>query len=50
MYFSSDNLSKTLDASFDMEVRKKKESPPLKYSIPRMFATEIPSCEVSKGY
>ena len=34
----------------NVEVRKKKESPPLNSSIQRTFATETPSCEASKGY
>ena len=32
----------------NVEVRKKKESPPLNSSIQRTFATETPSCEASK--
>ena len=37
-----------MDADGDfknVKVRKKKESPPLNSSIPRIFATEPPSCE-----
>ena len=34
----------------DLKVRKKKKSPTLNTSIPRIFAIETPSCEASKEY
>ena len=64
MFFCYDILTKPLDAPFDMEpplplpdgdfknlkVRKKKKSPTLNTSIPRIFVIETTSCEASKEY